>query len=314
MSEVLALRPKADYHVAMLNKLASLAAPLSAAETVDEAKVVADTAKAIELWARRRKANRPVLVQAMEYQRRAERKIGQMLPPPSKGGRGKKLSCGTTVLGVEWLKRDDAYRFRAIAQATEEEFENWLIDCRQSDDKEPTHKEAVRLRLGAHVGNNSGNSEWYTPQQYVDAAREAMGAIHIDPCSCKAANSVVRAETFYDEFDNGLAKEWNGSVFINPPYGDGTVNEFAAKLLAEIAAGRTMQAIFLANNCTETKWFQSLISQASAVCFPQGRICFWSLEKHSKSPLQGQCVMYFGRNRKRFKSAFLGTGFCTFIQ
>lgn len=310
MSEVLALRPKADYHVAMLNKLASLAAPLSAAETVDEAKVVADTAKAIELWARRRKANRPVLVQAMEYQRRAERKIGQMLPSPSKGGRGNKLLHDETVYG---MSRIVAHRCRSVAEASDETFEAWLSACRDGED-EPTQSVAVRLHLGAHVGNNSGNSEWYTPQEFVDAAREVMGVIHIDPCSCKAANSVVRAETFYDESDNGLSKEWYGSVFINPPYGDGTVNEFAAKLLAELAAGRTVQAIFLANNCTETKWFQSLISQASAVCFPQGRICFWSLEKHSKSPLQGQCVMYFGRNRKRFKSAFLGMGFCTYIQ
>ena len=310
MSGALASRPKADYHVAMLNKLASLAAPLSAAETLDEAKVVADTAKAIELWARRRNANRPVLVQAMEYQRRAERRIGQMLPEPSKGGRGKKLLHDETVCGIS---RIVAHRCRSVAEASDDKFEAWLSECRVGED-EPTQSAAVRLHISAHVGNNSGNSEWYTPQQYVDAAREAMGAIHIDPCSCKAANSVVRAETFYDEADNGLTKEWYGSVFINPPYGDGTVNEFAAKLLAEIAAGRTMQAIFLANNCTETKWFQSLISQASAVCFPQGRICFWSLEKHSKSPLQGQCVMYFGRNRKRFKRAFLGTGFCTFIQ
>jgi hypothetical protein len=298
-----------DRHVAMLNKLAMLAAPLAAASTVDEAKAVADTAKAIELWARRRTANRPVLVQAMEYQRRAERKIGQMLPP-SKRGRGNKTFHDENICGITPLV---AHRCRKVAESKEPDFESWLAACRESED-EPTQAVAIRLHLGAHVGNNSGNSEWYTPQVYVDAVRETMGGIDIDPCSCKAANGVVQAQTFYDESDNGLGLEWPGRVFVNPPYGDGTVDSFASKLLAEIAAGRTTQAVFLVNNCTETKWFQSLIARASAVCFPCGRISFWSLDQKSKSPLQGQAVMYFGSDSKRFKRAFSGIGFCTLIR
>lgn len=299
-----------DRHVAMLNKLAALAAPLAAASTVDEAKAVADAAKTIELWARRRTANRPVLVQAMEYQRRAERKIGQLLPPLSKGGRGKKLFHNGSVSGIT---EKVAHRCRSIARSDETLFEDWLADCRESED-EPTQAVAIRLHLGAHVGNNSGNSEWYTPQVYVDAVREAMGGIDIDPCSCPAANGVVKAATFYDEADNGLARQWIGRVFVNPPYGDGTVDSFASKLLAELSAGHASQAVFLVNNCTETKWFQGLITQADAVCFPQGRISFWSLEKKSKSPLQGQAVIYFGSNAKRFKRAFSRIGFCTLIR
>ena len=305
---------QADRHVAMLNKLAALSAPLADAETVDDAKAVADTAKAIELWARRRKANRPVLVQAMEYQRRAERKIGQMLPPPASGGRGKKLLGDQEVLSGVLISGFTVVQCRKIAKCSDDEFEKWLSDTAANEEQEPTQAAASRLYLGAHVGNNSGNSEWYTPQLYVDAARETMGGIDTDPCSCQAANGVVKAKVFYDEADNGLGREWNGSVFVNPPYGDGTVDAFAAKLLSEIAAGRTTQAVFLVNNCTETKWFQSLISSASAVCFPRGRISFWSLENKSKSPLQGQAVMYFGSQPTSLVSAFSGIGFCTVIQ
>jgi hypothetical protein len=302
-------RAESDRQVAMLNKLATLAAPLAAASTAGDAKAVADAAKALELWARRRTANRPVLVQAMEYQRRAERKIGQMLPP-SKRGRGNKTFHDENICEITPLV---AHRCRKVAQSKESEFESWLAACRESED-EPTQSVAIRLHLGAHVGNNSGNSEWYTPQEYVDAVREAMGGIDIDPCSCQAANGVVKAATFYDEADNGLARQWIGRVFVNPPYGDGTVDSFASKLLAELSAGHATQAVFLVNNCTETKWFQGLLTQAAAVCFPRGRISFWSLEKKSKSPLQGQAVIYFGSNAKRFKSAFSGIGFCTLIR
>ncbi len=305
-----------DRHVAMLNKLAALAAPLAAASTVGEANAVADTAKAIERWARRRQANRPVLIQAMHYQRRAERKIGKLLPPASKknAGRGRKLESNLPISDSFCLSKHTVARCRDIAKCSDETFEDWIEKTLATEDAEPTQSEAARLHLGAHVGNNSGNSEWYTPQEYVDSVRQAMGGIDIDPCSCKAANGVVKAATFYEEADNGLGMEWLGRVFVNPPYGDGTVDAFAAKLLSEIAAGRTTQAVFLVNNCTETKWFQSLISRASAVCFPRGRISFWSLEQKSKSPLQGQAVMYFGSDSKRFKCAFSGIGFCTLIR
>lgn len=305
-----------DRHVAMLNKLAALAAPLAAASTVAEANAVADTAKAIERWARRRKANRPVLVQAMQYQRRAERKIGQLLPPASKqnGGRGRKLESNLPVFCSVSLSKYTVARCRDIAKCSDETFEAWIATTLAADDAEPTQSEAARLHLGAHVGKNSGNSEWYTPQEYVDAVRDALGGIDTDPCSCQAANAVVKAETFYDEADNGLSREWHGRVFVNPPYGDGTVDSFASKLLEEIQSGRTTQAVFLVNNCTETKWFQSLLARASSVCFPCGRISFWSLDHKSKSPLQGQAVMYFGSDAKRFKRAFAVIGFCTLIR
>jgi len=308
MKTLSARKPEADRHVATLNKLAMLAAPLAAASTVDQAKAVADTAKAIELWARRRKANRTVVNQAMEYQRRAERKIGEMLPPSS-GGRGKKLSHDETVSG---LTRQVAYLCRKIAASEESEFESWLADCRESED-EPTQAAAVRLHLGAHLRNNSGNSEWYTPQVYVSAARDVMGGIDIDPCSCEDANRVVKATTFFDEQQDGFAQEWHGRLYTNPPYGEGTIDKFSDKLIGELTAQRVTQAIVLVNNCTETKWFQRLLQASSNVCFPLGRISFWSVDRPSKNPLQGQAFLHFcsgSRDGTKFLSVFNKFGVC----
>lgn len=309
MSRALRQRAAADSHVATLNKLAMLAAPLAAASTVDEAKVVADTAKAIELWARRRKANRTVLLQAMEYQRRAERKIGEMLPPASKGGRGKKLLHAENVSGVTDIV---AHRCRNIARCDKSAFESWLAECRESED-EPTQAAAVRLHLGAHLRNNSGNSEWYTPQIYANAAREVMGGIDIDPCSCADANRVVKATTFFDEHQDGFAKEWHGRLYTNPPYGEGTIDKFSEKLLAEFYAERVKQAIVLVNNCTETKWFQRLLRASSNVCFPIGRISFWSVDRPSKNPLQGQAFLHFcfrAQDGTKFRRVFGQFGVC----
>jgi hypothetical protein len=309
MKTLLAPTAEADRHIATLNKLAMLAAPLAAASTVDEAKAVADTAKAIELWARRRNANRTVLLQAMEYQRRAERKIGEMLPPAAAGGRGKKLFHDETVCGMTRLV---AHRCRKIAQTEEARFESWLAECRESED-EPTQAVAVRLHLGAHLRNNSGNSEWYTPQIYSNAAREVMGGIDIDPCSCEDANRVIKATTFYSEADDGFSKEWHGRLYTNPPYGEGTIDKFADKLLGEIGSQRVAQAIVLVNNCTETKWFQRLLRVSSNVCFPMGRISFWSVDRPSKNPLQGQAFLHFcfrSQDGTKFRRVFGQFGVC----
>ena len=213
-------------------------------------------------------------------------------------------------LGVD---ENQSRRWQREARVAADDFEAYLRDC-QENGREVTQAGLLKLAAGAHVSNNSGNSEWYTPKEYVDAVHKVMGFIDTDPCSREAANEVVRAQTFYTAEEDGLQQDWPGCVFVNPPYGDGTVAEFAAKLVSEIDAGRTTQAVFLVNNCTETRWFQSLVDHASAICFPCGRISFWSLDKKSKSPLQGQVILYFGDSYKRFKQVFSEFGFTSLIR
>lgn len=160
----------------------------------------------------------------------------------------------------------------------------------------------------AHVANNSGDNEWYTPPEYIEAARRVMGQINMDPASTAEANEVVGADTFYTEDENGLRYPWSGYVWMNPPYARPLIDEFCAKLAEEYSMGQIAGACVLVNNATETGWFHALAEVAASICFPRQRVKFWHPRKES-APLQGQAAIYLGQNVDGFRDEFVRFGF-----
>jgi DNA N-6-adenine-methyltransferase (Dam) len=164
------------------------------------------------------------------------------------------------------------------------------------------------------------SNEWYTPSRYIEAAREVMGGIDLDPASCELANQTVKATRYYTEQENGLGKPWHGNVWLNPPYssagstsgmlkvkgvggiGKGETGFFIAKLLNEYRQGNINQAIVCINADTNRLWFQSLWPYL--ICFSHKKILF-SRPGHEKGHHYfGTCFVYLGSHEHKFIEVF----------
>lgn len=186
-----------------------------------------------------------------------------------------------------------------VAQAKAEARENDTI---------VTRADVLEMVRKPHVAYNSGNNEWYTPSEYIEAARSVMGEINLDPASSEIANKTVKADHIYTVEDNGLEKPWFGNVWLNPPYATDLIGKFAEKVVNEL--GNINQAIVLVNNATETEWFYGMVENATAVCFPKSRVKFYTPDGKTGAPLQGQAIIYFGEYVNRFINVFDEKGWC----
>jgi phage N-6-adenine-methyltransferase len=160
-----------------------------------------------------------------------------------------------------------------------------------------------------HRAEGTGENEWFTPEQYIEAAREVMGGIDLDPATHPIAQKIIGAERFFTADDDGLKQHWHGRVWLNPPYAQPLIGQFAAKLVEEISAGRVAQAIMLTHNYTDTSWFHQAEAAADLICFTRGRIKFVDADGDECAPTQGQAFFYHGPAGDSFRLIFSQFGF-----
>lgn len=116
----------------------------------------------------------------------------------------------------------------------------------------------IKRGVCSHERPNKGLTDvWLTPLNII----QALGPFDLDPCG---EVHWPTAKTIYTE--QGLELEWFGRVWLNPPY-----SEVEKWLLRLADHGRGIALVFAR---TETKWAQKIMSQATSVYFPAGRLKF----------------------------------------
>ena len=154
-------------------------------------------------------------------------------------------------------------------------------------------------------GKASGNNEWNTPPELIEAARAVLGTIDLDPASNVSAQQLIQARTYYTKESNGLDKRWTGNVWLNSPYSRGLVDKFAYKFIDHWTAGDIKEAILLFNTANGVQWFDALLTACDCIGLTRKRTRFIGQSgTEAKSPAYGQTFFYFGQHPDRFQSSF----------
>lgn len=156
------------------------------------------------------------------------------------------------------------------------------------------------------INQDSGNTEWYSPPEIIEAARKTLGFITLDPFSCAKANEVVKASMYYTKDDDGFSKDWKGGVWCNHPFSRENNKRIANKAISEYHKGAEIVMITFA--ATSEKWFQPLMEYPQ--CFLHGRTNYFDQHGNKvKGVTKGSVVTYLGSNLEAFADAFddLGT-------
>ena len=275
--------------------------------SIDEISNIRNQAEAYRYALRQAKESPEVIKKAEEIKLRAERRAGELLKDTEfqhgSRGVGKKVeSKPTTSLSDMGISKDQSSKWQKIASIPAEKFENYI-----AVEKELSTSGALRISKNVHVSNNSGENEWYTPPFIIEAAKSVMGNIDLDPASSKLANEAVGAKEFYTIEDDGIKKDWHGRVWLNPPYSQPDISNFAKAVTSK----KYDEIMILVNNATETDWFRTMAEISNAICFINKRLKFIDRDGNpSGAPLQGQAIIYKGSNVDKFIQEFKESGLC----
>lgn len=142
---------------------------------------------------------------------------------------------------------------------------------------------------------SSTDVEWTTPEKVIARVNATLGGIDLDPCSNGNSSIATRQLT---KADNGLAEEWTGKVYMNPPYGR-EIMKWVEKLVRSHESGDVPEAIALVPARTETAWFQQF--RDYPICLLRGRLRFNGGKTGAPFP---SAAVYLGERVGEFCAAF----------
>jgi ParB family chromosome partitioning protein len=214
--------------------------------------------------------------------------------------KGNALDFTAAAVGMSRPTLQKAREVVAAAEREPERYEPIREQMDRTGKVDGAYKQLVTTRQAVHFSSQS--CEWYSPAVIVDRVQAVMGKIDLDPCSNSRETPSVPAATHYTAEDDGLAQEWRGKVYMNPPYGD-VIGDWVRRLVGEYEAGRVSEAVALLPARTDTQWFRTLKQYPR--CFVWGRLRFSGMDNSAPFP---SMVVYLGKATMTFAEVFSDIG------
>lgn len=143
-------------------------------------------------------------------------------------------------------------------------------------------REVVQRSMGVHY--SSATDQWSTPQDLFDELHREFG-FTLDVC---ATDENAKCPAYFTEAQDGLAQDWRGVCWMNPPYGD-LIREWVKKAYESAQAGATVVCLVPAR--VDTGWWWDYC-RFGEVRFLRGRLRFGSADTGAPFP---SAVVVFGR-------------------
>lgn len=194
--------------------------------------------------------------------------------------------------------------------------------------------------MAGHIGS-AGSVEWCTPKTIIDAVKEAFGGeIGLDPCSNSESIVGAKVEYILPEHD-GLTDPWDaGTIYVNPPFGKSYMHKVTREIMGakefqafkksdpapDLSVWKQSSIVDWVNRCVDARknlasviallpaavdtkyWQETVLRNASSVCFVKGRIRFNGAA--ASAPMACAIVgwMPMAEDNLRFIHAFLKVG------
>lgn len=251
-STALVIRDETHY----LATIAEVRALTERIEHVDDAKQLADKAAAASVWARRARLGEEQVNLAIIAKLWAERRAGELLaltnrPGNPSGREGLRLAD----VGVT---EKQSHEWQKLAAVPSEDFQAAI-------DEAAAQGNISRARVMS-VHYSSQTDQWATPQDLFDEL-DAEFKFGLDVC---ASSDNAKCERHFTAEEDGLAQQWQGVCFMNPPYGD-AIGKWVAKAYESGLLGAVVVCLVPAR--VDTGWWWDYCTKGQ-IRFLRGRLKF----------------------------------------
>lgn len=128
---------------------------------------------------------------------------------------------------------------------------------------------------------------WATPIDFFQKWSDSIGGFDLDVC---ANQENAKCSKFFSKEDDGLAQQWIGKCWMNPPYGK-EIGRWMKKAYESSQEGATV--VCLVPSRTDTKWWHDYAMKGQ-ITFIKGRLKFGNSK--NSAPFPSAVIVFEAKN------------------